>query len=127
MSASIGSGSCSNEQQEESHDDDRQPHAPTATVTTPTDREIHIERIFDAPRDRVFAVYTDPALIPEWWGPRETTTVRAAKSAFAAAATSPERPAPTTTTPAGQTSTFKGEACRIRLGARARPVLSNSR
>jgi uncharacterized protein YndB with AHSA1/START domain len=46
-----------------------------ATVTTPTDREIHIERIFDAPRDRVFAVYTDPELIPEWWGPRGTTTV----------------------------------------------------
>ena len=47
----------------------------TATVTTPAEREIHIERIFDAPRDRVFAVYTDPALIPEWWGPRGTTTV----------------------------------------------------
>ena len=49
--------------------------APTATITTPSDREIHIERIFDAPRDRVFAVYTDPQLIPEWWGPRETTTI----------------------------------------------------
>jgi uncharacterized protein YndB with AHSA1/START domain len=43
------------------------------TVTTPTDREIHTERVFDAPRDRVFAVYTDPKLIPEWWGPRGTT------------------------------------------------------
>ena len=49
--------------------------ARTATVTTPTEREIRIERVFDAPRDRVFAVYTDPALIPEWWGPRETTTI----------------------------------------------------
>jgi uncharacterized protein YndB with AHSA1/START domain len=49
--------------------------APTAAVTTPADREIHIERVFDAPRDRVFAVYTDPELIPEWWGPRDTTTV----------------------------------------------------
>jgi uncharacterized protein YndB with AHSA1/START domain len=46
-----------------------------ATVTTPTDREIHIVREFDAPRDRVFAVYTDPALIPECWGPRGTTTI----------------------------------------------------
>ena len=46
-----------------------------ATVTTPSDREIRIERIFDAPRDRVFAVYTDPALIPEWWGPRGTETI----------------------------------------------------
>ena len=46
-----------------------------ATVTTPTDREIHIERVFDAPRDRVFATFTDPDLIPEWWGPRGGTTV----------------------------------------------------
>ena len=45
-----------------------------ATITTPSDREIHIERVFDAPRDRVFAVYTDPELIPQWWGPRGTTT-----------------------------------------------------
>jgi uncharacterized protein YndB with AHSA1/START domain len=45
-----------------------------ATITTPSDREIHIERQFDAPRDRVFAVYTDPELIGEWWGPRGTTT-----------------------------------------------------
>jgi uncharacterized protein YndB with AHSA1/START domain len=48
----------------------QQPH----TLTTPTDREIHVERVFDAPRDRVFAAYTDPKLIPEWWGPNGTTT-----------------------------------------------------
>jgi uncharacterized protein YndB with AHSA1/START domain len=52
-----------------------QQQAPTAIVTTPTDREIHIERVYDAPRDRVFAVYTDPQLIPEWWGPYGTTAV----------------------------------------------------
>jgi uncharacterized protein YndB with AHSA1/START domain len=46
----------------------------TAKVTTPEDRVIHIEREFDAPRDEVFAVYTDPELIPEWWGMRDTTT-----------------------------------------------------
>jgi len=40
----------------------------TTEVTTPTDTEIRIERVFDAPRERVFAVWTDPALIPEWWG-----------------------------------------------------------
>lgn len=44
-------------------------------VTTPAEREIHIERVFDAPRDRVFAAHTDPELIPRWWGPRRTTTV----------------------------------------------------
>jgi uncharacterized protein YndB with AHSA1/START domain len=48
--------------------------APALTVTTPTDREIHTERVFDAPRDHVFAVYSDPELIPEWWGPRDGTT-----------------------------------------------------
>jgi len=47
----------------------------TATITTPQDREIRVERIFDAPRDRVFAAFTDPALIPEWWGPYDTTTI----------------------------------------------------
>ena len=31
--------------------------------------------MFNAPRDRVFAAYTDPKLIPEWWGQREATTV----------------------------------------------------
>jgi uncharacterized protein YndB with AHSA1/START domain len=39
------------------------------------DREIHIERIFDAPRDKVFAAFTDPELIPRWWGPHGTTTI----------------------------------------------------
>jgi uncharacterized protein YndB with AHSA1/START domain len=46
----------------------------TATVTTPAEREIRIERVFDAPRERVFGVFTDPELIPEWWGPRDTAT-----------------------------------------------------
>ena len=45
-----------------------------ATVTPSGDREIHIERVFNAPRDLVFETMTDPALIPEWWGPREMTT-----------------------------------------------------
>ena len=51
-----------------------QQQAATATVTTPSDREIRCERVFEAPRDRVYAAYTDPALIPEWWGPRSMTT-----------------------------------------------------
>jgi uncharacterized protein YndB with AHSA1/START domain len=46
-----------------------------ATVTTPTDREIRTERVFDAPRELVFATYTDPELIPEWWGSGAGTTV----------------------------------------------------
>jgi uncharacterized protein YndB with AHSA1/START domain len=37
-------------------------------LTAPPEREIHVERIFDAPRERVFAAFTDPELIPQWWG-----------------------------------------------------------
>ncbi|HEX6491170.1 MAG TPA: SRPBCC domain-containing protein [Gaiellaceae bacterium] len=40
----------------------------TTTVTTPNELEIRVERIFDAPRPHVFSVWTDPQLIPEWWG-----------------------------------------------------------
>jgi uncharacterized protein YndB with AHSA1/START domain len=38
------------------------------TVTTPNELEIRVERIFDAPRAHVFSVWTDPELIPEWFG-----------------------------------------------------------
>ena len=37
-------------------------------VTTPTELEIRVERVFDAPRAHVYSVWTDPELIPEWWG-----------------------------------------------------------
>jgi len=40
----------------------------STTVTTPTELEIRVERVFDAPRDHVYSVWTDPTLIPEWWG-----------------------------------------------------------
>jgi uncharacterized protein YndB with AHSA1/START domain len=42
-------------------------------VTTPNELEIRVEREFDAPREHVFRVWTDPELIPQWWG--ENTTV----------------------------------------------------
>jgi uncharacterized protein YndB with AHSA1/START domain len=37
-------------------------------VTKPSELEIRVERVFDAPRAHVFSVWTDPELIPEWWG-----------------------------------------------------------
>ena len=37
-------------------------------VTTPNELEIRVERVFDAPREHVFRIWTDPDLIPEWWG-----------------------------------------------------------
>jgi uncharacterized protein YndB with AHSA1/START domain len=39
-----------------------------ATITTPAEREIRIERVFDAPIARVWRAYTDPELIAQWWG-----------------------------------------------------------
>jgi uncharacterized protein YndB with AHSA1/START domain len=43
---------------------------PTGTlkVTTPTDREIAMTRVFDAPRNLVFEAYTKPELLKRWLG-----------------------------------------------------------
>jgi uncharacterized protein YndB with AHSA1/START domain len=46
-----------------------------ATVTTPTDREIRVERIFDASRDRVWRALIDPALVAQWWGRGNTLVI----------------------------------------------------
>ena len=40
----------------------------STTVSTPSETEIRVERVFDAPRAHVWSVWTDPELIPEWWG-----------------------------------------------------------
>jgi uncharacterized protein YndB with AHSA1/START domain len=40
----------------------------TLKVTSPSDREIRCERIFDAPVERVWEAYTDPKLLAQWWG-----------------------------------------------------------
>lgn len=39
-----------------------------ATITTPSDREIRIERIFKATRDLVWRAMTDPTMVAQWWG-----------------------------------------------------------
>jgi uncharacterized protein YndB with AHSA1/START domain len=39
-------------------------------VTTPTDREIVMTRVFDAPRHLVFDAFTKPELLKRWFGPR---------------------------------------------------------
>lgn len=39
-----------------------------------TDREIHVTRKFDAPRDLVFNAWTEPEKIGQWWGPDGFTT-----------------------------------------------------
>ncbi len=42
--------------------------AKPVTITPPSDREILIERTFDASRDRVWKAFTEPALVAQWWG-----------------------------------------------------------
>ena len=41
------------------------------TVTTPSDREIVLTRMFDAPRDLVFEAHTSCEHMSNWWGPRK--------------------------------------------------------
>jgi len=47
---------------------------PVFTLTAPSDREIVITRVFDAPRELVFEMWTDPKNLVHWWGPRGFTT-----------------------------------------------------
>ena len=35
---------------------------------------LHIKRFIDAPRARVYAAWTDPAQLKEWWGPESVRT-----------------------------------------------------
>jgi uncharacterized protein YndB with AHSA1/START domain len=48
--------------------------ASATAFTLPSDREVVMECIFDAPREAVFKAYEDPQLIPMWWGPARLTT-----------------------------------------------------
>jgi uncharacterized protein YndB with AHSA1/START domain len=50
--------------------------APTKSaykITLPSDRQLVMTRVFMAPRELVFRAHVDPALIPQWWGPRGNT------------------------------------------------------
>jgi uncharacterized protein YndB with AHSA1/START domain len=42
----------------------------TLKVTTPSDREIVLTRVFDAPRRLVWDAFTKPELLKRWFGPR---------------------------------------------------------
>jgi uncharacterized protein YndB with AHSA1/START domain len=41
------------------------------TVATPSDREIRMTRVFDAPRDLVFDAHSSCEHMSNWWGPRK--------------------------------------------------------
>lgn len=42
----------------------------TLRVTTPSEREIVMTRVFDAPRRLVFEAHSTPEHMRRWWGPR---------------------------------------------------------
>src|ERR1700688_1194442 len=42
----------------------------TLKVTTPSDREVVLTRVFDAPRAMVYDALTKPELLKRWFGPR---------------------------------------------------------
>jgi uncharacterized protein YndB with AHSA1/START domain len=46
---------------------------PVVTLTMPTDRELVITTVLDAPRDLVFEATTKPEHVKRWWGPRRFT------------------------------------------------------
>lgn len=46
----------------------------TKVFAEPGTQEMLITREFDAPRELVFKAIMDPALIPQWWGPRYLST-----------------------------------------------------
>jgi len=40
----------------------------SAVITLPSDTEILITRVFDAPADLIFKAWTTPGLVKRWWG-----------------------------------------------------------
>jgi uncharacterized protein YndB with AHSA1/START domain len=39
-----------------------------SSAATPGDREVHIERVFNAPPHMVWRAFTEPELLAQWWG-----------------------------------------------------------
>ncbi len=45
----------------------------TLQVTLPSERQIRLTRVFDAPRELVFDAFTKPEILQRWFGPRGFT------------------------------------------------------
>jgi uncharacterized protein YndB with AHSA1/START domain len=44
-------------------------------IAEPGKHEIIMTRVFNAPRDLVFRTMTDPNIVAQWWGQRDSTTI----------------------------------------------------
>ncbi len=53
------------------------PNSETMTVSTPSDREIRMTRVFDAPRGLVYEAHTSAEHMRHWWGPKGYEVVSA--------------------------------------------------
>lgn len=51
----------------------------------PAERELVLERMFDAPREKVYRAWTEPMLVKQWFAPLPWTTPGAAASTPAGA------------------------------------------
>ena len=47
--------------------------SPEMSITMPSDRELVVTRVFNAPRKLVFEAFTRPEHLVRWWGPRGYT------------------------------------------------------
>jgi uncharacterized protein YndB with AHSA1/START domain len=47
----------------------------TRVIAEPGKQEVVVTRVVDAPRYLAFRAHTDPALVPNWWGPARFTTI----------------------------------------------------
>ncbi len=50
----------------------------TISSDFPAERELVLERVFDAPRDKVFRAWTEPKILKQWFAPKPWTTPGAA-------------------------------------------------
>jgi uncharacterized protein YndB with AHSA1/START domain len=48
--------------------------AGSSAAAATAERELVVTRIIDAPRDRVFRAWTEPAQVARWWGPQGFVT-----------------------------------------------------
>ena len=46
------------------------------TTKTAEKTSLEIKRFIGAPRDRVYAAWTDPVQLKEWWGPKHARTLK---------------------------------------------------
>jgi uncharacterized protein YndB with AHSA1/START domain len=46
------------------------------TTKAPEKTSLEIKRFINAPRERVYAAWTDPVQLKEWWGPKEVRTLK---------------------------------------------------